>query len=84
MSNEQDPMEFVAMAHPATGGVAEATRAAYDEVWAGKGWKLADDAAKLKTLSKDDLLRQAADRGLIDVTPDMNKADIIARLSQEA
>src|SRR5688572_20658156 len=84
MSEQKDPMEFVAMAHPETGGVAEATRAAFEEVWEPRGWKLADDAAKLKSLSKDELLQRAAERGLVDVTDQMTKADIIARLSKEA
>lgn len=84
MSDEQASMEFVAMAHPDTKGVAEATRAAFDEVWAPLGWRLAEEAANLKTLSKDELLRQAAERGLIDVTDQMTKAEIITRLSQEA
>lgn len=41
---KDDEREWVTMQHPVTGGVARATRRAFERVWTARGWQLADAA----------------------------------------
>jgi hypothetical protein len=78
---------WVRMKHPETGGEAEATEAAFDEVWQPKGWEIverySDPSAptiesRLSKLTKDELIDRAVARG---VASDGTKNDIAAALA---
>lgn len=78
-----NPNEFIVVRHPDTEHEAEVTRAAYDEVWKGKGWTVVDPGASRQELSKltrPKLEELAADRG-VDVSGARTKGDIIGLLA---